>query len=69
MAITHTFPPYRTSMGLDVAAGRPAEVEVILGRPVAEGTAAGVAMPVAGTLLRQMRVATGTVAEAAARCR
>ncbi len=62
VAITRTFPPYRTSMGLDVAAGRPAEVEVILGRPVAEGTAAGVPMPVAGTLLRQLRVLTGGVA-------
>ena len=62
VAITRTFPPYRTSMGLDVAAGRPTEVEVILGRPVAEGTAAGVPMPVAGTLLRQLRVLTGGVA-------
>lgn len=65
LAITRTFPPYRTSMGLDVAAGRPAEVEVILGRPVAEGKAAGVAMPVSETLLRQLRVVTGTTAEVA----
>ncbi len=65
LAITRTFPPYRTSMGLDVAAGRPAEVEVILGRPVAAGTAAGVPMPVSDTLLRQLRVVTGTTAEVA----
>ncbi len=62
IALTRTFPPYRTSMGLDVAAGRPAEVEVILGRPVAAGTAAGVPMPVAATLLRQLRVVTDVVA-------
>ena len=66
VAITRTFPPYRTSMGLDVAAGRPTEVEVILGRPVAAGTAAGVPMPVATTLLRQLRLVTGSAAEVAA---
>lgn len=58
IALTRTFPPYRTSMGLDIAAGRPAEVDVILGRPVAAGTAAGVPMPVAATLLRLLRVVT-----------
>ena len=62
VALTRTFPPYRTSMGLDVAAGRPAEVEVIVGRPLAAGTAAGVPMPVVGTLLRQLRVLTGSTA-------
>ena len=62
VSITRLFPPYRTSMGLDVAAGRPTEVEVIVGRPVAEGTAAGVPMPVALTLLRQLRTLTGPVA-------
>lgn len=45
-------------MGLDVAAGRPTEVEVIVGRPVAAGAAAGVPMPVAHTLLRQLRALT-----------
>ena len=56
--VTRRFPPYRTSMGLDVAAGRPTEVEVIVGRPVAAGTVAGVDMPVAHALLRQLRVLT-----------
>jgi len=66
LSITRLFPPYRTSMGLDVAAGRPTEVEVIVGRPVAHGTAAGVAMPVSTTLLRQLRTLTTPVAEAEA---
>jgi len=61
--ITHRFPPYRTSMGLDVAAGRPAEVEVMVGRPVDAGSAAGVPMPVSRALLRQLRTLTRTVAE------
>ena len=67
LSITRLFPPYRTSMGLDVAAGRPAEVEVIVGRPVAEGMAAGVPMPVALTLLRQLRAVTADVAQPAGR--
>ena len=67
LSITRLFPPYRTSMGLDVAAGRPAEVEVIVGRPVADGMAAGVAMPVALTLLRQLRALTADVAQPAGR--
>jgi len=61
--ITHRFPPYRTSMGLDVAAGRPTEVEVVVGRPVDAGMAAGVPMPVSRSLLRQLRTLTRTVAE------
>jgi len=62
--ITHRFPPYRTSMGLDVAAGRPTEVEVMVGRPVGAGMAAGVPMPVSQALLRQLRTLTRSVAEA-----
>ena len=58
LSITRLFPPYRTSMGLDVAAGRPSEVEVIVGRPVAAGEAARVPMPVTHTLLRQLRAIT-----------
>ena len=66
LSITRLFPPYRTSMGLDVAAGLPTEVEVIVGRPVAEGTAAGVAMPVSRTLLRQLRTLTTPATQGAA---
>jgi 2-dehydropantoate 2-reductase len=58
LSITRLFPPYRTSMGLDLAAGRPTEVEVIVGRPVAAGTGAGVPMPVTRALLRQLRTLT-----------
>lgn len=58
LSITRLFPPYRTSMGLDVAAGRPSEVEVIVGRPVAAGLAAGVPMPATHSLLRQLRTIT-----------
>lgn len=58
LSITRLFPPYRTSMGLDIAAGRPSEVEVIVGRPVAAGLAAGVPMPATHTLLRQLRTIT-----------
>jgi len=58
LSITRLFPPYRTSMGLDVAAGRPTEIEVMVGRPVAEGLAVDVPMPVAHALLRQLRTLT-----------
>jgi 2-dehydropantoate 2-reductase len=61
LSITRLFPPYRTSMGLDIAAGRPCEVEVIVGRPVAAGLAAGVPMPATHTLLRQLRTITSPI--------
>jgi 2-dehydropantoate 2-reductase len=67
LSITRLFPPYRTSMGLDVAAGRPTEVEVIVGRPVTEGMAAGAPMPVSHTLLRQLRTLTTPLDAAAHR--
>ncbi len=63
LSITRQFPPYRTSMGLDVAAGRPTEVEVIVGRPVAAGIAAGASMPVGHALLRQLRTLTSPVTD------
>jgi len=61
--LTRRLPAYRTSMGHDVAAGRPPEIEVILGRPVDAGHAAGVPMPVAHALLRQVRILTAVAQE------
>lgn len=52
--MTRGLPPYQTSMGLDARAGRPLETEVIVGRPVRAGQAAGVAMNATATLLRQL---------------
>ncbi|GAC1529705.1 MAG: putative 2-dehydropantoate 2-reductase [Acidimicrobiales bacterium] len=54
--LTRGLPPYLTSMGLDAAAGRPLESEVILGRPLRAGQAAGLTMATTYALYRQLTV-------------
>lgn len=47
--------PYRTSMKLDFDAGRPLEVEAILGVPLRQGEAAGASLPLIAMLYRQLK--------------
>jgi 2-dehydropantoate 2-reductase len=54
--LTEAMVPYRTSMALDVAAGRPLEHEAIHGEPVRAAAAAGVSMPRVATLYRELAV-------------
>ena len=45
IASTHRMPPYKTSMLLDFEAGRPMEIEAIIGNAVRAGQRAGVPIP------------------------
>jgi 2-dehydropantoate 2-reductase len=54
VAMTEAMAPYRTSMALDLAAGRPMEHETIHGAAVVAARAAGVAMPHTEALLREL---------------
>lgn len=54
--MTESMIPYRTSMALDVAAGRPLEHDAIHGAAVRAGRAAGVAMPRVEALWRTLDV-------------
>jgi 2-dehydropantoate 2-reductase len=54
--MTQSMVPYRTSMALDLAAGRPLEHDVIHGAAVRAGTAAGVPMPRTEALWRALAV-------------
>jgi len=56
LAMTQAMVPYRTSMALDVVAGRPLEHDAIHGAAVRAGTAAGVAMPRTEALWRALDV-------------
>lgn len=56
---TKTMTPYRTSMALDFAAGRPLEHEAIYGTPVRVATALGLAMPRVEALYRALDVLDG----------
>ncbi len=55
---TYKMPPYKTSMLLDFEAGRPLEVEAILGNTVRAGRRAGVAIPYLEALYALMRLRT-----------
>src|SRR6266581_5189433 len=52
MKETSTMGSYQSSMQLDRQNGRPMEVEAILGEPVRQAAAAGVAMPITAELYR-----------------
>lgn len=51
---TRAMAPYRTSMLLDYAAGRPLEVEAIFGEPLREAAAGGCELPLLRSLYRQL---------------
>jgi 2-dehydropantoate 2-reductase len=46
--------PYATSMKLDADAGRPMEVQVLLGEPLRRAAAQGVGMPAVAVLHQQL---------------
>lgn len=55
MEHTRNMVPYDSSMRLDYKAGRPMELQAILGNPIAAAERAGAAMPKAQMLLDQLR--------------
>lgn len=56
IASTRAMTPYKTSMALDHEAGRPMEVEPILGNVVRSARAHGVAVPALETLYGLLRM-------------
>lgn len=52
---TTTMKPYRTSMKIDFDAGRPLEVEAILGAPLRQGSANGADLPLITMLYQQLK--------------
>lgn len=54
IAATVAMTPYATSMKLDAAAGRPLEVDVMLGAPLRRASRVGVAMPAVAVLHDQL---------------
>lgn len=57
IAATTSMTPYETSMKLDADAGRPLEVDAIVGEPVRRAQRAGVAVPRTETLLHLLEFA------------
>jgi len=55
LSATLKMKPYRTSMKIDFDAGRPLEVEAILGTPLRRGQAAGASLPLIAMLYRQLK--------------
>lgn len=55
--LTHTaqMTPYRTSMKIDFAEGRPLEVEAIFGNPLAVARQAGIEVPRIEMLYHQLK--------------
>ena len=67
LAMTARMTPYATSMKVDADAGRPLEVEVMLGEPLRRAERVGVPMPAVSVLHRQLafldrRIASGRTA-------
>jgi 2-dehydropantoate 2-reductase len=60
LADTDAMAPYQPSMQLDLAAGRPLELEAILARPLRAAQAAGCPMPRVETLWRELAFLTST---------
>ena len=60
---TKTMVPYDSSMRLDYLAGRPMEIDSILGAPIAAARQAGVAMPKTDMLYQQLRFLQSRTAE------
>jgi 2-dehydropantoate 2-reductase len=54
LAATARMAPYATSMKLDADAGRPMEVQVLLGEPLRRAAAQGVGMPAVAVLHQQL---------------
>jgi len=55
LSATLKMKPYRTSMKIDFDAGRPLEVEAILGAPLRRGEAAGASLALITMLYRQLK--------------
>ncbi len=55
LAATAKMKPYQTSMKIDFDAGRPLEIEAIIGTPLQQGQAAGADLPLITMLYQQLK--------------